>query len=170
MKKILPLERVNAYWRVILPEFFGMIDESTFSELLQEESFLRKMKNWFCRPILFLPIIKIINGNREPNNTEKESKPFPHLLDPYRRNFLGDDERSINPTHSKTATCLGLVWDVKDQVMASFRNVKDLMATGIRIKRSPTRYLRDISFTSNGITGCLSFLPSPLIAEPKHCS
>ena len=43
--------------------------------------------------------------------------------------------------------------------MASFRNVKELMATGIRIKRSPTHHLRDISFHSNGITACLRIPP-----------
>ena len=85
-------------------EFFGMTEESTFSELLQEESFLRKMKNYCCSPI-----IHFINRNPEPNNTEKESKPCNHLLDLYRRNFLGDEERSINSTHSKTTTNPGSV-------------------------------------------------------------
>ena len=45
-----------------------------------------------------------------------------------------------------------------NEVMASFRNVKELMDVGIRIKRSPTRHLRDISFHSNGITACLRIL------------
>ena len=154
-----------------------------FIKLLQE-SFLRKMKNYCCSPI-----IQFINRNQEPNNTEKESKLCHHLLDFYRRNFLGDeersinsmysktttnpgsvrgdDERSINSTHSKTTTNPGSVRDVKDQVMASFRNVKELMATGIRIKRSPTRYLRDISFTSNGITACLRLPPITIDSSTK---
>ena len=166
VKKILPLESANAAWRVILLEFFGMTEESTFSELLQEESFLKKMKNYCCHPFRFLPIIKIINGNRVPN-TEKESKPCHHLLDLYRRNFLGDEERFINSTHSKTTTNPGSVRDVKDQVMASFRNAKELMAAGIRIKRSPTRHLRDISFTSNGITACLRLPPITIDSSTK---
>ncbi|KAJ9681311.1 hypothetical protein PVL29_020271 [Vitis rotundifolia] len=33
------------------------------------------------------------------------------------------------------------------------------MDAGIRIKRSPTRHLRDISFSSNGITACLRIPP-----------
>ena len=162
MKKIQPSERVNAAWRVILLEFFGMTEESTSSELLQEESFLRKMKNYCCSPI-----IQFINWNPEPNNTEKESKPCNHLLDLYRRNSLGDEERSINSTHSKTTTNPESVRDVKDQVMASFRNVKELMAAGIRIKRSPTRHLRDISFTSNGITACLILPPITIDSSTK---
>ena len=209
-----------------------MTEESTFSELLQEESFLRKMKNYCCSPIIqfikslqeesflrkmknyccspiiqfikllqeesFLrkmknyccsPIIQFINRNQEPNNTEKESKHCHHLLYFYRRNFLGDeersinsmhsktttnpgsvrvdDERSINSTHSKTTTNPGSVRDVKDQVMASFRNVKELMTAGIRIKPSPTRYLRDISFTSNGITACLRLPPITIDSSTK---
>ncbi|KAL6322685.1 hypothetical protein AAG906_015371 [Vitis piasezkii] len=102
----------------------------------------------------------------------KMSKPCHHLLDLFRRNFLGD-ERSSSPTHpenenlegpSSSDTEIGRklgrasVRDVKE-VMASFRNVKELMDAGIRIKRSPTRHLRDISFRSNGITACLRIPP-----------
>ena len=150
---------VNDAWTVIFQEFFGMsTEESFFQEFFPiEESFLRKMKNYCCR--LFLPIIHNINRNSNPK-PEKNSNPCPHLLDLYWKNFLGD-ERSY-PTHSKTSIVKkgpGLVGDVKEQVMASFRNVKELMAAGIRIKRSPTRHLRDISFHSNGITACLRIPP-----------
>ncbi|KAJ9681310.1 hypothetical protein PVL29_020270 [Vitis rotundifolia] len=48
--------------------------------------------------------------------------------------------------------------DVRE-VTTLFRNVKELMDAGIRIKRSPTRHLRDISFSSNGITACLRIPP-----------
>ncbi|KAJ9681543.1 hypothetical protein PVL29_020423 [Vitis rotundifolia] len=142
-------------WIVIFQEFFGMTDDSFFQEFLgikEEYSFLPKMKNYCCRP--FLPIIQIINRKPKPKPDEeskpkpdKESRPCHHLLDLYRRNFLGDEQWS------------GIVGDVKEQVMASFRNVKELMAAGIHIKPSPTRYLRDISFRSNGITACLRIPP-----------
>ncbi|XP_034690165.1 putative UPF0481 protein At3g02645 [Vitis riparia] len=91
---------------------------------------------------------------------DKESRLCHHLLDLYRRNFLGDERSSA--THSEAEIGKkgpGSVGDVKEQVMASFRNVKELMDAGIRIKRSPTRHLRDISFRSNGITACLRIPP-----------
>ena len=169
----------NYAWTVIFQEFFGMsTDESFFQEFFgrKEESFLRKMKS-YCRLFLFrllrLSPIKIINLN--PNPTQKlesieNSMPCRHILDLYRKNFLGD-ERSYPLTHSEsTATVkkgLGSVGDVKDQVMASFRNVKELMTAGIRIKPSPTRYLRDISFTSNGITACLRLPPITIDSSTK---
>ena len=59
---------------------------------------------------------------------EESNRRGRHVLDLYRRNFLGD-ERSY-PTHNLgagTGICgksMGVsVWDVKEQVMASFRNV-----------------------------------------------
>ncbi|KAL6322722.1 hypothetical protein AAG906_015408 [Vitis piasezkii] len=123
-------------------------------------------------PRLFLPINQIIDPKSKPQSPNNESKPCHHLLDLFRRNFLGD-ERSGSPTHpenenlegpSSSETEIGRrlgrasVRDVKE-VMASFRNVKELMDAGIRIKRSPTRHLRDISFRSNGITACLRIPP-----------
>ena len=164
MTKIVPSELANDAWTVIFQEFIGMsTDDSFFQEFfgIKEESFLRKMKNYCCR--MFLPINH--NLNQKP---EKESKSYRHLLDLYRKIFLGD-ERSY-PMHSETAIVkmgLGLVGDVKEQVMASFRNVKELMAAGIRIKRSPTRHLRDISFHSNGITACLKIPPIAIDSSTK---
>ena len=58
------------------------------------------------------------------------------------------------------------VRDVKE-VMASFRNVKELMDSGIHIKPSPTRHLRDISFRSNGITTCLKIPPITIDSSTK---
>ena len=128
-------------------------DQSFFRDLFfigayQEENlFRRKTKNR--------------KRNMQRSDLEEESnRRCRHVLDLYRRNFLGD-ERSY-PTHNSgagTGICgksMGVsVWDVKEQVMASFRNVKELMAAGIRIKRSPTRFLRNVSFSSNGITASL---------------
>ena len=154
--KFEPSELANYAWTVIFQEFLGLsTDDSFFQEFfgIKEKPFLRKMKNFCCG--MSLPI----NHNLNPK-PEKKSKPCPHLLDLYRKNLLGD-QRS-NPTHSKTASVKegpGLLRDVKEQVMASFRNVKELMAAGIRIKRSPTRHLRDISFHSYGITACLRIPP-----------
>ena len=88
-------------------------------------------------------------------DVESETKPKQpqpcHLLDLYLRHCLGPPRRY----NLKDIGGMGRLGDVKEQVMASFRNVKELMSAGIRIKPSPTRYLRDISFTSNVITGCL---------------
>ncbi|RVW81209.1 hypothetical protein CK203_041018 [Vitis vinifera] len=163
----------NDFWTAMFQEFFGISDESIFQEFIgmkKKESFLQKMKN-YC-PRLFLPINQIIDPKSKPQSPNNESKPCHHLLDLFRRNFLGD-ERSGSPTHpenenlegpSSSETEIGRrlgrasVRDVKE-VMASFRNVKELMDAGIRIKRSPTRHLRDISFRSNGITACLRIPP-----------
>ena len=85
---------------VILVEFFGMTDKSTVQELL-ESSFLRKMKNYCCRLLLFLSIIQIINRNPEPKT--------------YWICIVGDE--LSYPTHSKTATVnngLGSVGDEKE--------------------------------------------------------
>ncbi|KAJ9681542.1 hypothetical protein PVL29_020422 [Vitis rotundifolia] len=159
LMKMVDPESANDVWTVLFQEFFGMIDESFFQEFLgikeKEYSFLPKMKNYCCRP--FLPIIQIINRKPKPK-PDKELRLCHHLLDLYRRNFLGD-ERSSDSEAEIGKKGLGSVGDVKEQVMASFRNVKELMAAGIRIKPSPTRYLRDISFTSYGITAYLRLPP-----------
>ena len=118
------------------------------------------MRN-YCR-IMFLDSKSKL---KSPNN---ESKPCHHLFDLFRRDFLSD-ERSSSWTHhlegpSSSDIEIGRrlggasVTDV-NEVMASFRNVKELMDAGIHIKRSPTRHLRDISFHSNGITACLRIPP-----------
>ena len=107
----------------------------------------------------------LFQQNQKP---EKESKSCHHLLDLYRKKFLGDE--ISYPTDSEEAIVklrTGLVEDLKEQVMASFRNVKELMAAGIRIKRSPTRHLRDISFHSNGITACLRIPPITIDSSTK---
>ena len=162
--KIDSSELANDAWTVILQEFLGLsTDDSFFQEFfgIKEEPFLRKMKNYCYR--MFLPINHNLN-----QKTEKESKSYCHLLDLYRKNFLGD-ERSY-PMQTKTTIVKmgpGLVGDVKEQVMASFRNVKEMMAAGIRIKRSPTRHLRDISFHSNGITACLKIPPIAIDSSTK---
>ena len=169
LMKMVDPESANDVWTILFQEFFGMIDESFFQEFFgikeEEYSFLPKMKNYCCR--LFLAIIQIINRRPKPKPDEdsklkpdKESRLCHHLLDLYRRNFLGDERSSA--THSEAEIGKkgpGSVGDVKEQVMASFRNVKELMAAGICIEPSPTRYLRDISFTSNGITASLRLPP-----------
>ncbi|RVW81212.1 hypothetical protein CK203_041013 [Vitis vinifera] len=75
---------------------------------------------------------------------------------------ISENENLEGPSSSETEIGRRLgrasVRDVKE-VMASFRNVKELMDAGIRIKRNPTRHLRDISFRSNGITACLRIPP-----------
>ena len=171
---------VNDPWKVIFLEFFGMTDKSFFNELIfgteEEESFLRNVKRYghrFLFRLLRLSTIEIINLN--PNTTQtlesiENSMPCRHILDLYRKNFLGD-ERSYPLTHlESTATVkkgLGSDGDVKDLVMASFRNVKELMTAGIRIKPSPTRYLRDISFTSYGIIAFLRLPPITVDSSTK---
>ena len=109
--------------------------------------------------------LQITNQNPNPNlnlKLEKESKPC-HLLDLYLINFLGDERSypmlSESATVKKRSGLHGSVGDLKEQAMASFRNAKELMATRIHIKPSPMRCLRDISFTSNGITPCLRLPP-----------
>ena len=173
LMKMVDPESANDFWTAMFQEFFGISDESIFQEFIgmkKKESFLQKMKN-YC-PRLFLPINQIIDPKSKPQSPNNESKPCHHLLDLFRRNFLGD-ERSGSPTHPENENLEGplssdteigrklgraSVRDVKE-VMASFRNVKELMDAGIRIKRNPTRHLRDISFRSNGITACLRIPP-----------
>ncbi|XP_034709695.1 UPF0481 protein At3g47200-like [Vitis riparia] len=170
MKMMGGSESANEAWTVLFQEFFGMIDESFFLEFFgikeKEYSFLPKMKNYCCR--LFLAIEpKPDEESKTKPDEESKTKPDEesktkchHLLDLYRRNFLGDERSSTTLSKAEIGKKgPGSVGDVKDQVMASFRNVKELMAAGIRIKRSPTRHLRDISFRSNGITACLRIPP-----------
>ena len=154
----------NDSWTVIFQEFFRLSTDKSFVQkffgLKEEGSFLQKMKKYCCYH-RFLP-----NTNRNSiPKLKKESKPCPHLLDLYRINFLGD-ERSY-PTLLESATVNAITPDVKDQVMASFRNVKEQMTAGIRMKPSPTRYLRDNSFTSNGITACLRLPPITIDSSTK---
>ncbi|RVW75254.1 hypothetical protein CK203_047130 [Vitis vinifera] len=153
-------------WRVIILEFFGMIEESFFQEFFgMEQSFLRKMKNYCCALLVW--ITQIIK--RKSETSDKESKRCHHLLDLYRNYLLGptpkhtENGNSGNENGRKGHKVRALVGDVKEQVMASFRNVKELMAAGIRIKPSPTHHLRDISFTSNCVTACLRLPPITLI-------
>ncbi|XP_034680024.1 uncharacterized protein LOC117910078 [Vitis riparia] len=114
-------------------------------------------------------------------NTDEESGSFVgpcHLLDLYLDHFLGAPCSSpldyflgangSSPTHGGDKTGgMGSIVDVREQVMASFRNVKDLMAAGIRIKPSPTRFLRDISFTSHCVTACLRLPPITIDKSTK---
>ena len=108
------------------------------------------------------------------NNESCSSNPCYHLLDLFRRNFLGnecsnnssiaqvvDTENLERTKHDKVS-----VRDVKE-VIASFRNVKELMAAGICIKRNPTHHMRDISFYSNGITVCLKIPPITIDSSTK---
>ncbi|WKA06028.1 hypothetical protein VitviT2T_023956 [Vitis vinifera] len=97
-------------------------------------------------------LLRPVRPNYWPESDEESVinlKPL-HLLDLYLNNWLG----AKRPSQKKSGGGESVRY-VKEKVMASFRNVKELMAAGIRIKPSPTRYLRDISFTSNVITGCL---------------
>ena len=95
-----------------------MTDESLCKELIfgteEEESFLRKMKNYCCRLFLFL---QIINRNLKPKPEKDQSKPCRHLLDLYRTNFL-DDERSypklLESTTVKKRGLQGSVGDLKE--------------------------------------------------------
>ncbi|RVW81214.1 UPF0481 protein [Vitis vinifera] len=168
MKMAVP-ESANKAWTVLFQEFFGMIDESFFQEFFgikeKEKPKLKPGEESEPKPDVESKMKPDVDSKMKP---DEESKPKPdkesrlchHLLDLYRRNFLGDERSSA--THSEAENGKkgpGSVGDVKEQVMASFRNVKELMAAGIRIKRSPTRHLRDISFRSNGITACLRIPP-----------
>ena len=157
-------------WRVIILEFFGMIEESFFQEFFgMEQSFLRKMKNYCCALLVW--ITQIIK--RKSETSDKESKRCHHLLDLYRNYLLGptpkhtENGNSGNENGKKGHKVRALVGDVKEQVMASFRNVKELMAAGIRIKPSPTHHLRDISFTSNCVTACLRLPPITIDKSTK---
>ena len=168
-----------SFWKMLCVEFCGM----TLWEV-EPYSFLQKMKKFCCGR--FPAIGQIINRQRRPNpdeesgrNTNEESgRNTDHLLDLYWDNFLGAKCSShldyflgancSSPTHGGDKTdCMGSIVDVKEQVMASFRNVKDLMAAGIRIKPSPTRFLRDISFTSNCVTAYLRLPPITIDKSTK---
>ncbi|XP_034690538.1 UPF0481 protein At3g47200-like [Vitis riparia] len=183
LMKMVDAESANDVWTVLFQEFFG------FGIKEEEYSFLPKMKNYCCRLFLaIIQIIKRKpkpkpdeeskpkpdeESKTKPDDDSKpkpdeDSKPKPdkesrlchHLLDLYRRNFLGDKRSRATDSEAENGKKgPGSVGDVKEQVMASFRNVKELMDAGIRIKRSPTRHLRDISFRSNGITACLRIPP-----------
>ena len=134
------------------------------------EFLLQKRKNYY--PRLFFLYNKIIGSKLKSQSPKNESKPCHHQLDLFRRIILGD-ERSNNPMHRENENLEGpslldswigrmldmaLVRDVRE-VMASFRNMKELMDAGIHIKRSLTRHMRDISLSSNGITACLRIPP-----------
>ncbi|KAL6322715.1 hypothetical protein AAG906_015401 [Vitis piasezkii] len=143
---------------VILPRILWYKGEGVLIPAKNEELLLRPL----------VGITQIIN--RKSKKSDKESKPCHHLLDLYRINFLGPSPKHTEKgnsgieNHKKDRT---LVADAKEQVMASFRNVKDLMAAGIRIKPSPTRFLRDISFTSNCVTAYLRLPPITIDKSTK---
>ena len=188
--KMMLLEWANDFWMAMFQEFFGINDESIFQEFMgmeSKESFLKKMmKNSSCHGGMFL--WENQKSNLESAGNKLESKPCHHLLDLFQRNFLGEEHSSSlgnqtgneklegtlsssSPLLSKTDKSGGKVGrvsirDVKE-VMASFRNVKELMDVGIRIKRSPTYHLRDISFRSNGITACLRIPPITIDSSTK---
>ena len=162
----------------MLQEFFGINDESIFQEFMG-------MERNSCHGGLFLRESR--KSNLKSACNKSESKPCHHLLDLFRRNFLGEERSSSSssqigneklegtwsssPLPSETDKSGGKVGrasvrDVKE-VMASFRNVKELMDVGIRIKRSPTRHPRDISFRSNSITACLKIPPITIDSSTK---
>ena len=113
-----------------------------------KESFVKKMMKNYCSPF------RLLHPGSVDNNQSK-SKSCDHLLHLFRRSFLGEERSSSSGSQtgnknlerppSQFPKVGGVsVREVKE-VMASFRNVKELMDAGIRIKCSRTRHLRDIS-------------------------
>ena len=97
------LESANDFWMPMFQEFFGINDESIFQEFMgmkSKESFVKKMMKNYCSPSgLFLPE----NPKSKPesaDNNESESKPCDHLLDLFRRNFLGEERSSSSDSQT----------------------------------------------------------------------
>ncbi|XP_034709830.1 uncharacterized protein LOC117932662 [Vitis riparia] len=153
----------RADWEELWLQFCGMTEFKA-----EAYSFLQK-KFLLCsgQVTRLTPNSQIIKRRRRPILDEESGsvldREHSHLLDLYLKKVLRANHSS--PTCGEDSSSgMGSIEDVKEQFMASFRNVKELMAAGIRIKPSHTRYLSDISFTSYGITACLR-LPSITIDE-----
>lgn len=141
----------------VFQEFFGTNDESILQEFIGiRESLLQKIKNYY--PRLFFPYNKIICPKWKLQSPKNDSKPCHHLFDLFQRIIPGDEcsdslmhyenENLEGPllldSWSGRMLDLASIRDVRE-VMASFKNVKELMDVGIDIKRSLTRHMRDIS-------------------------
>lgn len=160
----LPFQLLIKLWP-FKPDFLMKMCQE-FIRMNNRDPFLQE-HNFYCGLYCF-QINQIIN--RQPQQSwqlvDEEDKPC-HFLDLFRSNILGDKGSSRTDTEDQClkeddGARLNYSKNVDEAMKGdflSFRNVKELMAAGIRIKQSHTSCLKDISFTSNGITACLRLPP-----------